>query len=88
MNFTSKRDRSVTVLSLKDHPLTEEQASEIVDRVSALVKKGKVNFVMDMGQLKAVNSAGLGMLLICLKKARKKGGELILANVPEKSLTC
>ncbi|HXH20049.1 MAG TPA: STAS domain-containing protein [Chitinophagales bacterium] len=83
MDFTITQDDKVSVLTLKGSLLADVQTKEILEKVSALVQEGKVNFVVDMGQLKFINSSGLGMLLTCLLKARKNRGDLILANVPE-----
>ncbi len=44
---------------------------------------GHVNFVADMGQLKLLNSVVLSMLVVCLKKLRSKGGDLMLVNAGE-----
>ncbi len=83
MDFTINQDGNVSVLNLKGSLLADVQTKEILEKVSALVQDGKVNFVVDMGQLKFINSSGLGMLLTCLLKTRKNRGDLILVNVPE-----
>lgn len=83
MDFTIKQNGNLNVITLKGSLLADIQTREILDKVSALVQEGKVNFVVDMAQLKFINSSGLGMLLTCLLKARKNRGDLVLANVPE-----
>jgi anti-sigma B factor antagonist len=83
MDFTISQNGNSTILVLKGSLLADIQTREILDKVSELVQEGKVNFVVDMAQLKFINSSGLGMLLTCLLKARKNRGDLILANVPE-----
>jgi len=83
MDFTISQNGNSAVIVLRGSLLADIQTREILDKVSALVQEGKVNFVVDMAQLKFINSSGLGMLLTCLLKARKNRGDLILANVPE-----
>ena len=83
MDFSIGQNGNSTVLILKGSLLADVQTREILDKVSSLVQEGKVNFIVDMAQLKFINSSGLGMLLTCLLKARKNRGDLILANVPE-----
>ena len=48
-----------------------------------LITDGSVKFVMEMGELKFINSSGLGMLLTSLTKARKAGGDVVLSNINE-----
>lgn len=83
MDFTITQDGNVNILALKGSLLADVQTREILEKLSALVQEGKVNFVVDMGQLKFINSSGLGMLLTCVLKTRKNRGDLVLANVPE-----
>ena len=83
MDFNIKQDGNITEVILKGSLLADIQTREILDKISALTQEGKVNFVVDMAQLKFINSSGLGMLLTCLLKARKNRGDLILVNVPE-----
>ncbi len=83
MDFTINAEKNLSVVTLKGSLLADVQTREILDKVSGLVQEGKVNFIVDMGLLKFINSSGLGMLLTCLLKARKSGGDLVLINVPE-----
>ena len=83
MDFTINTTDDIALLTLKGSLLADVQTREILDKVSALIQSGKVNFVVDLSELKFINSSGLGMLLTCLLKARKNRGDLILANVPE-----
>lgn len=83
MDFTITQNGNASIIVLKGSLLADIQTREILDKVSELVQEGKVNFVVDMAQLKFINSSGLGMLLTCLLKSRKNRGDLVLANVPE-----
>jgi anti-anti-sigma factor len=56
--------------------------------LDALEKLGQVmenrenlNLVLDLSVVEYMSSAGLGRLVACLKKARKGGGDLVLASV-------
>jgi anti-sigma B factor antagonist len=71
------------VLALKGSLLADVQTKEILQSASDLIQNGEANFVVDLKDLKFINSSGLGMLLTLLTKARKSGGEVVLANIPE-----
>jgi len=83
MNFTITTEGENSIIALKGSLLAEVQSKDILQGVTELIQKGKVNFIIDLTELKFINSSGLGMLLTCLTKARKAGGDVILANVPE-----
>lgn len=83
MDFSMNENGNVTVITLKGSLLADIQTKDILNNVTGMIEKGKVNFVVDLKELKFINSSGLGMLLTCLTKARKVGGDVILANTPE-----
>ncbi|GIV34262.1 MAG: anti-sigma factor antagonist [Chitinophagales bacterium] len=83
MECIIKSEGEATVIGLKGSLLADIQAKEVLDKISALIQEGKVHFIIDLSQLKFINSSGLGMLLTCLLKARKNGGEMVLIQVPE-----
>lgn len=83
MDFALDQQGNVTVITLKGSLLADVQTKDILHHVTTMIESGKTQFVVEMKDLKFINSSGLGMLLTCLTKARKAGGDVILANVPE-----
>jgi anti-sigma B factor antagonist len=83
MEYTINKENNAQVLALKGSLLADVQTKEILQSASELIQNGEVNFVVDLKDLKFINSSGLGMLLTLLTKARKSGGEVVLANIPE-----
>lgn len=83
MDFLVNQQDDVTVITLKGSLLADVQTKDILHNVTGMIEKGKHNFVVNLSDLKFINSSGLGMLLTCLTKARKVGGDVILVNVPE-----
>ena len=83
MEYTINKEKNVRVLALKGSLLADVQTREILQSASDLIQHGEANFVVDLKDLKFINSSGLGMLLTLLTKARKSGGEVVLANIPE-----
>lgn len=83
MNFIIEKYKNVQLLNLSGSLLAEVQSKDILDSVSELIQQGEANIVVDLKELKFINSSGLGMMLTILTKARKSGGDVVLANVPE-----
>jgi len=48
-----------------------------------LVKQGKKQLVLDLGQVSFIASTGLRMLLILSKRAKQLSGDVVLANLSE-----
>lgn len=83
MDFTINTEDGISIISIKGSLLADVQTREILQSVTELIQEDQVNFVIELGELKFINSSGLGMLLTCLTKARKAGGDVVLVSVPE-----
>ena len=83
MEFTITTEENFAILKLNGSLLADIQSRDVLEGVNNIIQEGKINFIVDLSELKFINSSGLGMLLTCLTKARKAGGDLILANIPE-----
>lgn len=83
MDYMISRQDNASIITLKGSLLADLQTKDILQNVTDLIAEGRANFVVDLSELKFINSSGLGMLLTCLTKARKAGGDVVLANVPE-----
>ena len=55
-------------------------ASAFAEVLNSQLQGGHVNLVADLGQLEYMSSAGLRALLATLKDARRRGGDLRVAN--------
>ncbi len=81
MKITSSTDGDVTVLEL-DGNLTigaaDEAFSGVVDR---LLERGRAVIVLDMEQVRLVDSTGLGSLVRTHHRCVQAGGEVRLSNI-------
>lgn len=77
--ITKKND--INVISLTGDLMEKSQADKLIAEVNDLVLNNSTRFVIDLGTLKYLNSSGLTILIQILTKARKAGGEAIIANV-------
>ncbi|MEX0812247.1 MAG: STAS domain-containing protein [Chitinophagales bacterium] len=83
MEYSIESRDNASIITMEGSLLADVQSRDILQKVTELIQNEQVNFVMEMSELKFINSSGLGMLLTCLTKARKAGGDVILANMPE-----
>lgn len=65
--------------------LTERhQAEELLNEIQTCVQNGNKKFILDLSQLRYMNSSGINILLNVLTKSRNAGGETVIANLPRR----
>lgn len=84
MKFKTKEVKNVTVIELKGNVMGGPDATMLNDELHKLIETGKVRVVVDLGDVKFMNSSGLGMLIGGLTTMRNAGGDLKIARASEK----
>lgn len=72
------------VIELKGNVMGGDDTKEFNDLLHKLVDGGKLNVIVDLSDVKFMNSSGLGMLIGGLTTMKKANGSLKLARVSEK----
>ncbi|HKB84879.1 MAG TPA: STAS domain-containing protein [Ignavibacteriaceae bacterium] len=72
------------IIELKGNVMGGEDTKEFNDLLHKLIDEGKKNIVVDLSDVKFMNSSGLGMMIGGLTTMKKAGGNLKLARVTEK----
>jgi anti-sigma B factor antagonist len=75
---------NVVVLELHGNLMGGEETTMIHDKLKKIVQEGFKQFVIDLKDVKWMNSSGLGMLMSCLTTVKNADGSLKIANVTEK----
>lgn len=73
-------DRGVMVVAVQGD-LDATTSGELWQSMDQLIQGGRRRFVLDLKEVKFVDSAGLSTLVRCLKRTRGQGGELQLAGL-------
>ena len=84
MKFTTKEAKDVTVIELNGNVMGGPDATELNEELHKLVDLGKNKVVVDLGDVKFMNSSGLGMLIRALSTMRNAWGDMKLARASEK----
>jgi anti-sigma B factor antagonist len=87
MKFKTKELKGVTVVTLYSNMMGGPDAATLHLLLHELVEKGKMRIVIDLNDVKSVNSSGLGILIGGLTTMKNAGGDLKLANVSSKIQT-
>ncbi len=72
------------IIELKGNVIGGTEAQEFSDSLKKLLEEGKRKIVLDLSEVKFMNSSGIGMMISALTTVKKADGYLKLANVTEK----
>ena len=73
-------DSDVAVLSLGGRLTLGRDCQRVEWQVDDLLREGKLNVIFDLSGLSFIDSAGVGMVMMCFGKLRKSGGTLLAAG--------
>ena len=74
----------VVTISLRGSLLGEPDATNLRQTVYRLLEEKRRHFVLDLSELKYINSMGLGALIASLTSIRKREGDMCIARVRDK----
>lgn len=83
MNFSQEIRSNILFLRISGDLIGEDADANLMDRVNEAVSHKVLTCVIDIGQLRYINSSGIGILITILTKFRNKGGEVYLMNPSE-----
>ena len=84
MKFKSKEVKGITVIELTGNVMGGPDATALNDQLHKFIEDKKKRIVVDLSDVKFINSSGLAMLIGGLNTIRKSGGEMKLARASEK----
>lgn len=85
MDYNFNLEDEFLVVSLSGDLIGEENGPEIISELEKFNLNGNLNVVINISDVRYINSSGIGVLITLLTKVRNKGGELCLIN-PSKSV--
>ena len=83
MKFNSEIKNNALILRLEGDLIGESENSEILGTATDAVQQKIKNCVIDISNLRYINSSGIGILITILTKFRNKGGEVYLLKPSE-----
>ena len=84
MKFEFEKKGPITgVFTLIGNMIGETDGMPLAEAFNEQKENGFLQFILDLSELKHVNSSGLGVFITLLTKARKKDGEVVIVNPSE-----
>lgn len=81
-NYT-KQD-GIGTYSLKGELIDKTQSAQLIQEIESAITKNENKILLDLEDLRYINSSGLSVLISILTKSRKSGGEVAIFNVNKK----
>ena len=80
MKANARHHGKVTVLDLSGKITIGEGDIKLREAVNALLEEGRKNLVLNLSGVSYMDSAGIGELVACYKRAKEKGAAMKLLN--------
>jgi len=82
--YTRSTQGSISVFHLQGDIIDKAEAAAFIDEVNKISASGKNKFVLELLEVKYMNSSGLNILVNVLTKARNAGGDVVVCNLSKK----
>jgi anti-sigma B factor antagonist len=83
MNFAQEIKNNTLILRISGDLIGEDSGTKLVGVVNEVVGHQVLTCIIDISDLRYINSSGIGVLITILTKFRNKGGEVYLMNPSE-----
>lgn len=84
LTLTALEHNTITEIQLNGTALTEHDFDELMDEVKMLLDNEKPNIILNLAQIKILNSLGINTLIKIFTKTRNHGGDLYIVNISDK----
>lgn len=84
LDYKITEENNLQVLMLRGELIDKNQAIDLIKSIDELLIEGKNKLIIDLSDLKYMNSSGLNVLVQLLTKTRTNGGESVIFNVSKK----
>jgi anti-sigma B factor antagonist len=83
MTFTEEFRNNRVIYRIQGDLISEKESAELVQAADAALQQQKNQCVIDISDLRYINSSGIGVLITLLTKFRNRGGDVFLINPSE-----
>jgi anti-sigma B factor antagonist len=83
MNFNHQINGSKLSIRLSGDLIGEDNGAAVIEIVNNAIQEKALTCIIDISDLRYINSTGIGVLITILTKFRNKGGEVYLMKPSE-----
>ncbi len=78
------KQKNISLFQLGGELIDRNQAKELLVEIETMITNGENKILLNLQELKYINSSGLNVLINILTKARKAGGDVAICCVNKK----
>jgi len=83
-SFNIKKEVEFLHVSLEGNLMNKQQIEELLNEIDFYFNEGIKKIIIDLSDMKYMNSTGLSILINIFTQTRNRGGEVVITNIPEK----
>jgi len=83
MKYSHKIVNDILVLTLSGDLIGENHGPELISIINDAINEDVIFCIIDIREVRYINSSGIGVLITILTKYRNKGGEVVLIKPSE-----
>ncbi len=87
MNLNREKIKGCNVLFIQEERIDAHNSGELKEAILHLIEQGEVNIIVQLAQVRFIDSSGLGALLSGYKNAAVKSGRLAITNMQPQVLS-
>ena len=86
MSFSCKIEKDVDVIKVSfiGNLMNKQQIKSLLDELDFYSNEGINKIIIDLSEMKYMNSTGLNILINIFTQTRNNGGDVVITNIPEK----
>ncbi len=81
IQYSTEKANDVLIFTVLDEHINHSNAASLKEKLFVEVADGNIQLVLDLKNVRDLDSSGLGALLFGKRQANNAGGELVLATV-------
>jgi len=82
--YTSGKENDINVFTLRGELIDKNQSVVMMQEIDEAISRNENKILLNLLDLKYLNSSGLNVMINILTKARKSGGEVAICHVNKK----
>ncbi|MGQ0827005.1 MAG: STAS domain-containing protein [Bacteroidota bacterium] len=83
-NYTTSKKNEISIYTLQGELIDREQPAAMLAEIESGISNNSAKILLNMADLKYINSSGLNVIINILTKARKAGGDVAICCVSKK----
>ena len=83
-SYQTRKEGELLHVSLEGNLINKQQSQELLNEIDFHYNEGIRKLIIDLTEMKYMNSTGLSILINIFTQTRNRGGEVVIVNIPEK----